>query len=98
MTSKTWKSSENFWPLGNTYCAVIPLPPEYPGPCTVPCTVDGSFPMFSMMSISPQVGQPTEEILSPSIQKAGHSPCPNGILIRSEEHTSQLQSLRHIVC
>src|SRR5712692_6007383 len=39
--------------------------------------------MFSMMSISPQPGQPTGAILSPSIQNAGHSPCPRGIWIRA---------------
>src|SRR5687768_2629575 len=53
-------------------------PPEYPGPCSVPCTVDGSRPMFSMMSISPLVGQPTLPMLLPSIQNAGHRPCPRG--------------------
>ena len=38
--------------------------------------------MFSMMSISPLVGQPTEPMSSPSIQNAGHRPWPRGILIR----------------
>jgi hypothetical protein len=40
-----------------------------PGPWMVPCTVFGSRPMFSMMSISPLVGQPTEPMSLPSIQK-----------------------------
>jgi hypothetical protein len=32
--------------------------------------------MFSMMSISPQAGQPAVWRLLPSIQKAGQMPCP----------------------
>ncbi len=46
----------------------------------VPCTVDGSKPTFSMMSISPESGQLTGV---PSIQNAGHMPCPRGIFIRA---------------
>lgn len=49
----------------------------------VPCTVDGSKPTFSMTSISPELGQPTCPMSSPSIQKAGHMPCPFGIFIRA---------------
>lgn len=46
----------------------------------VPCTVEGSKPTFSMMSISPESGQLTGV---PSIQNAGHMPCPRGIFIRA---------------
>jgi hypothetical protein len=38
--------------------------------------------MFSMMSISPLVGQPTEPMSLPSIQKAGQIPWPRGMRIR----------------
>src|SRR5216684_3533942 len=51
----------------------------------LPCTLSGSFPMFSIMSISPQSGQSTVPMLLPSIQKAGHIPCPRGILIRASK-------------
>src|SRR5689334_13375666 len=51
----------------------------------VPCTVDGSRPMFSIMSISPQVGQPTVSMSLPNIQNAGQTPCPRGILIRASK-------------
>ena len=49
----------------------------------VPWTVLGSRPMFSMMSISPLVGQPAEPMLLPSIQNAGQMPWPRGILMRA---------------
>jgi hypothetical protein len=39
--------------------------------------------MFSMMSISPQRGQPVVEQSAPSIQKAGQMPCPRGIRMRA---------------
>src|SRR5207247_1201670 len=74
----TWKVSANA-PAGRSYALLMPPAPEYPGPCTVPCMRPGSLPMFSMMSISPHVGQPAEGMLSPSSQNAGHSPCPRGI-------------------
>jgi hypothetical protein len=45
--------------------------------------IDGSRPMFSMMSISPQAGQPTPETSLPSIQNAGHMPWPRGIWMRA---------------
>ena len=41
--------------------------------------------MFSMMSISPQVGHPTVPISLPNIQKAGHIPCPYEILMRASK-------------
>src|SRR5690348_17071589 len=78
-TANVWKSSANDQPFGWLYAAPIPFAPEYPGPWIVPCTVAGSLPMFSMMSISPSFGQ----LVPPSIQKAGQSPCPRGILIRA---------------
>jgi hypothetical protein len=62
----------------------IPLAPEYPGPCAVPLLMDAlllNVPKFSMISTSPQFGQPTVPIFSPSIQKAGQMPFPNGSLI-----------------
>src|SRR3954452_7699650 len=49
----------------------------------VPCTVFGSKPTFSMMSISPHCGQPTLPMSEPSIQNAGHMPCPRGSFIRA---------------
>src|SRR6266850_6848980 len=49
----------------------------------VPCTVEGSRPIFSITSISPHLGQPTLLISLPSIQNAGHIPCPEGILMRA---------------
>jgi len=36
-----------------------------------------------MMSISPQAGQPTDVIESPSIQKAGQMPRPRVTLMRA---------------
>ena len=36
-----------------------------------------------MMSISPEAGQPTEVMLLPSIQKAGHMPELDGALMRA---------------
>lgn len=47
----------------------------------VPCTMFGSRPMFSMMSISPSFGQ----LPPPSIQKAGQTPWVPGILIRASK-------------
>jgi hypothetical protein len=44
--------------------------------------MDGSRPMFSMMSISPHCGQPTLVMLVPSIQNAGQIPWPNGRRMR----------------
>ena len=41
--------------------------------------------MFSMMSISPHRGHPTESMSAPSIQKAGQSPCPRGTRIRASK-------------
>lgn len=61
----------------------MPPEPEYPGPCSVPWTVPGSKPTFSMTSISPLAGQPTLPMSSPSIQNAGHMPCPRGTFIRA---------------
>ncbi len=49
----------------------------------VPWTVEGSKPTFSITSISPELGQPTEPMSVPSIQNAGHMPCPRGIFIRA---------------
>lgn len=49
----------------------------------MPWTVEGSKPTFSMMSISPELGQPTCPMSLPSIQKAGHMPCPRGTLSRA---------------
>jgi hypothetical protein len=51
----------------------------------VPCTMDGSRPMFSMTSISPQSGQPTVPMSSPSIQNAGHMPWPRDIFRRTSK-------------
>lgn len=41
--------------------------------------------MFSMMSISPLLGQPTLPRSLPSIQKAGQMPWPRGILMRASK-------------
>jgi hypothetical protein len=51
----------------------------------VPCTMFGSRPMFSMMSISPLLGHPTEPMSLPSIQNAGQMPCVRGILMRASK-------------
>src|SRR5436305_9503185 len=83
-TAYTWKSSANV-PCARLYGPPMPLAPEYPGPCIVPCTMLGSRPMFSMMSISPLRGQPTASMLSPSIQKAGQRPWPCGMRIRASK-------------
>ncbi len=50
---------------------------------TLPWMRSGSKPTFSMMSISPQVGQPTWPMFVPSIQMAGHVPLPVGSLART---------------
>ncbi len=47
------------------------------------CTIVGSYPTFSMTSISPHAGQPTWPMSAPSIQNAGQMPCPRGILMRA---------------
>src|SRR2546430_1604436 len=80
-TRNVWTASASAAPRGSVYVPVSGLPPEYPGPCRLPCTVPGSRPTFSITSISPLFGQPTEPMLSPSIQNAGHIPCPRGILM-----------------
>jgi len=41
--------------------------------------------MFSMMSISPQLGQPALAMSPPSIQNAGQMPCPNGRRMRASK-------------
>ncbi|CAM5226550.1 hypothetical protein SGLAM104S_06281 [Streptomyces glaucescens] len=82
-TAKVWKASAKAWPFGRVYPAPMPPEPEYPGPWSVPCTVEGSKPTFSMTSISPELGQPTWPRSVPSIQNAGHMPCPRGIFIRA---------------
>ena len=46
-------------------------------------TVFGSRPMFSMMSISPELGHGLVPMSLPSIQKAGQMPWPRGILMRA---------------
>ena len=50
---------------------------------TLPWMRSGSKPTFSMMSISPQVGQPTCVRFVPSIQMAGQEPLPVGIFART---------------
>ena len=45
----------------------------------------GSRPMFSMMSISPQAGQPALPMSLPSIQNAGQMPWPYGTLMRASK-------------
>ena len=62
---------------------VMPAPPEYPGPWTVPCTRCGSLPTFSMTSISPEPGHGVCGNCPPSIQNAGQMPCPRGIWMRA---------------
>src|SRR6187455_1757325 len=47
----------------------------------VPRTFDAEL-MCSMMSISPQPGHGTLPMLEPSIQNAGHRPCPFGPCMR----------------
>src|SRR5216683_1606924 len=80
-TEYTWKPSARLAPAR---CDVVtPSQPEYPGPCTVPCTVAGSLPKFSMMSISPHCGQPTSSMSWPSIQNAGQIPRLRGSRIRA---------------
>src|SRR4051794_22133487 len=59
----------------------------------VPCAIAGSMPMFSTMSISPHLGQPTMAMSSPSIQNAGHMPLPCGILMRVFEASVGLREL-----
>src|SRR5262249_20371661 len=49
--------------------------------CIVPRFWDGFWPRISIMSISPQDGQPTVLIEAPSIQNAGQMPCPWGTWI-----------------
>src|SRR6266481_6348616 len=64
----------------------MPLPPEYPGPWIVDLILvapSGAVRTFSMMSISPDCGQPTVEILLPSIQNAGHNPVADGSFMRA---------------
>ncbi len=51
----------------------------------VPWTTPGSYPTFSMMSISPLLGQPALPRSLPSIQKAGQTPRPRGILMRDSK-------------
>src|SRR4051794_10413280 len=46
-------------------------------------TAFGTFPTCSMMSISPQPGQPATGKLAPSSQKAGHNPCVPETLMRA---------------
>ena len=46
-------------------------------------TLSGANPTNSMMSISPQLGQPISRILVPIIQLAGHMPRPVGSLART---------------
>ena len=53
--------------------------------CRLPWLIDGSLPMFSMMSISPHDGQLTLPMLAPSIQNAGQMPCPSGIWMRASK-------------
>ena len=50
---------------------------------TLATTVVGSNPTFSMMSISPQAGQPTLSMPAPSIQMAGQVPRPVGSFART---------------
>src|SRR5580692_7721952 len=77
------KSPAKFWPAGSWKVEVRSLVgPLVPGPCSEPWIARGSLPTFSMMSISPHFGQPAGEMSSPSIQNAGHIPCPSGILMR----------------
>src|SRR5260221_345621 len=45
--------------------------------------MEGSRPMFSMMSISPHCGQPAEVTSAPIIQNAGHIPWPAGSFMRA---------------
>ncbi len=45
--------------------------------------MEGSKPTFSMMSISPESGQPTWPRSLPSIQNAGHMPWPRGTCMRA---------------
>jgi hypothetical protein len=82
-TANVWNASAKACPPARLNGAPTPFPPEYPGPWIVPCTVDGSNPTFSMMSISPMVGQPPEPL--PSIQNAGHMPCPRGSFMRASK-------------
>src|SRR5579883_2980589 len=49
----------------------------------LPWLTSGSAPTVSMMSISPHAGQLTLLMLSPSVQNAGHSPCPAGSMMRA---------------
>jgi hypothetical protein len=43
----------------------------------------GSNPTFSITSISPLLGHPTLPMSLPSIQNAGHRPCPRGTFSRA---------------
>ena len=71
-TAKVWKPLPNGWPLGECSRRRCPRRRSSPGRGCVPCTMFGSRPMFSMMSISPSLGQ----LPPPSIQKAGQMPWP----------------------
>ena len=58
-----------------------------------PWTIDGSFPMFSMTSISPQAGQRAFSVSSPNIQKAAHMPWPTGSLMRASKRPYACENL-----
>eukprot|EP00964_Phaeocystis_antarctica_P063545 scaffold38150_cov65-Phaeocystis_antarctica.AAC.7 len=52
---------------------------------------------FSMMSISPQVGQETSPISLPSVQKAGHVPSTPGTLSRASQRPYAASTLPCVV-
>jgi hypothetical protein len=62
-----------------------PTPPPCAfGVCvTAETTLPRRVPKSSMISISPHTGHPTDEIDSPSIQKAGQTPCSYGSRMRA---------------
>src|SRR6185312_220813 len=82
-----WKASPRLAPPGNVYIPVRLLSLVLPdaGMCKLPWLMDGSRPMFSMTSISPQLGQFTLSMLAPIIQNAGQIPCPSGIWMRASK-------------
>jgi len=85
-TAKTWKSSASAAPPGRDVDPCRLSAPECPGLCMLPCTVDGSLPMFSKTSISPLAGHGVPvKMFAPSIQNAGHIPWPRGILTRASK-------------
>ena len=80
--AKTWKSSET-GPGIDVAAADAARRRCSRGRAACRRSRSGSRPTYSIMSISPQPGQPTWPMLLPSAQNAGQSPAPAGTLMRA---------------